>query len=414
MAQQTTHSGAFRLARTGAIALLALIAVLLLTPAPGQAATATSKGQATLALSGAAGKALRSAGVKTTVRSGAAPKKTTLTLPVAVSVVSGGGIVGLKGTVAFAHGKRTAVFSGLRLSVSAKRKLSISASFAGDRVTLLTGTAPLKGFLLNQTYSLAAFSQAVVKLAPATAKALRTQLKLKRSPTGTLGTLALTAPPAPVVPIVSTPTTTAPAPVVPGSTVRPVTSASITWHPRDSFIRYLADGEGTTVAGNATADPATTGCTAPGTVDSSPLQRNFHFTFVNGTYDTATGTASLQFSGTVNAKYSAHGIDLDFSNPLIQLGPGQPQLGFQFNGRLDTPASSALSSLANLTQSPPLAAVCSTDPPPTTSANPTVNGTTYSYERMHAILNDAGSTVLHGYLPSGAEFGWLTTTFTTG
>lgn len=455
-----------RTLRAGLVAVLALCLglglALLVHPGRGQAASATTdKGHATLALTGAAGKALRSAGVKTTVKSGAKLKKTTVTLPVGASVVSSGAAVGFSGTITFKAGKRSVAFTGLRLTVTKKRALTVTATVAGQRVTFLTGTAATKGFALDATYSTAAFAATTVSIPSKTAKLVRTKLKLKRTPTGRVGTLVLVAPPAASTPTTpttpntpggtttTTPTATTPTTTVPAGrtpiTLKPIppvvepesgfarpagavniTSASVVWHPRDSWINYINGGEGARVVGDgATSDPAHTACASsppPGggfpKAAGQLLTRDFRFAFSRGWFDAGSGQAVLQFNGLVRFTWlgtyvgdpNTHGIDIPFRNPEVRIGPTSEVTFRGFGERatvLDLVPGSA-----------PLEKQCATDTGPTGAHSPS-GSTSRTYERVPAAMAPGAGAMFEGdgsplgAYPTGSEWGWVSVSFNT-
>ena len=72
-----------------------------------------------------------------------------------------------------------------------------------------------------------------------------------------------------------------------------MTSATVTWHPRESFVRYVNSGEGTSTAAGATGDAPEV---LPGT--DAALTYSFHFPFAGGWCDPATGAARITFTGT--------------------------------------------------------------------------------------------------------------------
>ena len=69
---------------------------------------------------------------------------------------------------------------------------------------------------------------------------------------------------------------------------RTITSATVTWRVRESFIQYIASGEGTATSRGATGDPPEV---AGGS--QAPLVYAFHFPFAGGWCDPATGSARL-------------------------------------------------------------------------------------------------------------------------
>ena len=183
-------------------------------------------------------------------------------------------------------------------------------------VTVLTIDAAKRK--LNAATGSVALRGATVRLTVAGAAALRRALKVKRLSPGALGTLTVDAKrsttttgngtPGPTTTpgtTTTTPggTTTPPGPNTPadlGGPVPParpasavdVTAAPITWHVRDSFIRYINTGEGTATSDGATAEP-------PVVIGGSPpLVYDFHFPFKGGWYDPMSKTARVTYSGT--------------------------------------------------------------------------------------------------------------------
>ncbi len=104
-----------------------------------------------------------------------------------------------------------------------------------------------------------------VTLAPTAARTLARKLAVKSLPR-TLGTLKA-APVYAAAPGACKATTQGGAALDPGTGEPPVkprpagalnvVSATVTWHVRDSFIQYIASGEGTSTANGATGDPPT-------------------------------------------------------------------------------------------------------------------------------------------------------------
>ena len=102
---------------------------------------------------------------------------------------------------------------------------------------------------------------------------------------------------------------------------------------RESFIRYIATGEGTSASGGATADPPVL---LPGA--TTALSYDFRFPFANGWIDTganpsspADDTAALYFSGALRFLYSGHGIDLLTSGPEIEIAGGASRAIFSIS-----------------------------------------------------------------------------------
>jgi len=443
--------------------LLAVLAVFALTRSASAASEATPA-RATLTLSGSAAKTLTKAGVKVTAARKATVRKTTVTLPVSVSVVGSSAAVGLNGTITFRSGKRTATLTGLRVMVSKKRAVQVLARAGGDQFAVLTGTVTKKALTLNAFNSTAAFAGTSVKLTKRAGTLLRTKLRLRRAPSGTLGKLTLSAPKTSgtgttttgTTTVITNPdgtttttktgttgTTTTGTTTTPGTTTttpipgtgpkvctatapansavsepdfdspKPLNavdlqSACITWHPRDSWIDYTNSGpdagDGATLTNGATADAANTACGAL-------LKRDFHFQFHRGWFDPATGNAVLQYVGTVRFRYQQHGIDIGFQNPEVQIAGGASQTTFR---RVAGPGGRL--AVLSLDASGPLKSQCKADPGPKNSHDPTGVSGPRTYERLHATVSPDAAPLFDsggqgGAYPPGDDFGWLSISF---
>jgi hypothetical protein len=92
-------------------------------------------------------------------------------------------------------------------------------------------------------------------------------------------------------------------------------AATIKWFVRQSFIDYVASGEGTRVEEGAIADPP---------AGSNDLSYSFNFPFVSGwTVPAASGTPEntvVKGGGLVGFRFCAHGINFTVSNPEVEIG----------------------------------------------------------------------------------------------
>jgi Htaa len=102
-----------------------------------------------------------------------------------------------------------------------------------------------------------------------------------------------------------------------------VSSATLTWHVRDSWIRY----SNSEVAPQA-IEGASPGAAIPGgshpcpdqPVEGAPtLVYSFSFPFASGWYDPPTGTTALYESGGIRFSYPSRGIDMTMRNPEIEI-----------------------------------------------------------------------------------------------
>jgi len=199
-------------------ALVAVASVALLFGAPLDRAAAATAPTTTLNLA---------AGAPATFTAVAPAKKVkrVLTLGASAPTASGDAVVALRGALRVRSGRRSATFTGLRLEfglVSA----SVTATSGGKRLTLLAVKARKgKPLRVDARTGAVRVDQASVTLAPAGAKALKTALRLRSTPSAkrAVGTLTLiivgraVAPAAPKLPVAA-PVVASPAPAAPAST----------------------------------------------------------------------------------------------------------------------------------------------------------------------------------------------------
>jgi hypothetical protein len=374
----------------------ALIAAgLVLATAP--AAHAADSLQITLTAQ--AHKALKARGVKLAATGEASRSGRRVTLPLSsgdTRALRTAGSLRLR-----ARGGRSITLGSPRLELGANPR--VSALVGGKRVTLLTlAIAPVStatGVTLERT---------AATLAARPAKTIARRLKvraLKRTNFATVAAGAtFAAQPLPSEPAGPCKLTTAGGtPPSPGTGVPPVkarpagartiTGASITWRVRESFIRYIAAGEGTSTSRGAQGDPPETIGSAP------PLVYSFHFPFVEGWCDPATGAARVQFSGTVAFRYRDHNIDLVVNDPEVELDGPASRLIFRMTGSRDTAGGNKRAVVATLDVS---------------RAQTATDGTTFTYSRIPgAVPPGAASSVFAGYYLPRDPFGWVSITFTT-
>jgi hypothetical protein len=120
-------------------------------------------------------------------------------------------------------------------------------------------------------------------------------------------------------------------PVEPPLLARPdgatdIASATIKWRVRESFIRYVNVGTGTTVADGVSADP-------PEQIGpTAPLVYSFNFPFASG-WAAPDGDTAIYGSGTVGFRHCLNTINFTVSDPEIELKPsGVSRLIFRVNG----------------------------------------------------------------------------------
>lgn len=191
----------------------------------------------------------------------------------------------------------------------------------------------------------------------------------------------------------------APVAARPGGAVD-VTGASLQWHVRESFIRYIASGEGTSAVDGATADPP---ALLPGS--STALSYDFRFPFASGWLDTgadpgnpADDRAALYFDGGLRFRYAAHGIDLLAAKPELELAGGSSRAIF---GVSENGGAAQRQVLVNLDLS--------------RAGAVTQSGGSFTYDRVPAAIpSGTASSTFAGFYAPGTDFGCFTVSFSAG
>ncbi len=184
-----------------------------------------------------------------------------------------------------------------------------------------------------------------------------------------------------------------------------VTGASLTWHVRDSWIRYTNTEVAPEVFEGATAEAAIPESSHPcpdrpaGT--NPTLVYSYSFPFSNGWYDPPSGTAALYYLGGVRFTYPGHGIDLSARNPEIELNGNDSRAIFRLRGGGETPYPDKRAALLDLaTSAPP------SEGPPSTFGFPAP---------VRGALTSDGQNVFAGfYPPPNNGFGCFSVSFGTG
>lgn len=396
---------------TTAVALAAAV-VLAALAAPAAAAP----GQAALEIGGPAAQALRAEGVKIAPLGAAKGNARRIVLPVRTGLVGATAtVLRFGGGISLRKGKRKARLSDLRLTLG--RRNGLAGKLAGDALGLFR---VLKGGQrqIDPARGSARLSGLRLRLSRPAARELAASLGLERRPAGVFATLSAADDDLPQAAPTSTPkaeekstacplpSTAGPAPEEPLPVAsRPpgavdVTGASLGWNVRDSFIRYINTGEGTSVFGGvAAAAPEV----RPGS--SLPLTYRFGFPFAGGWVDTganpadpADDRAAIYFNGGVRFLYSAHGIDLRTSAPEIELGGGASRAIFSV-AEGEAPAERQV--IVNLDLSRAAAVAQS--------------GGTVTYDRVPGAIPDGAATsTFAGFYAPGTDFGCFTVSYSTG
>jgi hypothetical protein len=378
-------------------------------PAGASAATPAGSGTSVLTLQTAA---LGVQGVTTSAVAPAKAKGSKFTFPVKTVSVGKAATLGHRGGLRLRAGSRSVTLSAPQVRLAKDSRLTAKIGKATVTVFTIDG-AKRK---LNATTGAVALRGATVRLTVAGAAAQRRALKVKRLSPGVLGTLTVDAKRSTTTTGPTTggttpgATTTTPGPTTPtlgpGTPVdlggsaplaRPasavdISTAGLTWHVRESFIRYINTGEGTATSGGATAEPPTV---LPGS--SEPLVYDFHFPFKSGWYDPVGKTARVTYTGTVTFNYSAHDIKLTATDPEVEIAGG---------------ASRAIFATANMTPAK-RGILVKLDPSAATSTAHSPDGTGHAYAQIPgSIPADVGASVFAGFYVANDPFGWISVDFT--
>lgn len=389
------------MAERAVLALVAALAALALGAAAAPAGAETgSAGTVKIKLDKRAAKSLRKAHVELAATGSARSRGRTLRLPV------GRGTVGSTAQLANRGGlklrarrkhrrKRVARLRSLRTVIAGGRGY-VTARYRGRQLTLLrigaVGEVPF-----DPLTGAVAVAAARVRFERSTAATLARRLGVKRL-RSRLGRLRITAGVSPA------PAEQAEPPLRPRpASAVDVTSASLSWRARVSWIDYLhaagAQG-GTRTSGGAVDRPAEV--IPP---SSQPRVYQFDFPFASGWFDAAGDAATIDFGGTVTfyKLIQPFGIDLDTSNLEVELGGSEPRAIATLNGRgNNADQQNRRAVVVDLDQS----AVA-----PDVTSDP--GGTTYTWTDIPARVPD-GNTAwpIAGYYQPGTEWGSMTVSMT--
>jgi hypothetical protein len=397
-----------------AVATATAGALIALTAAVAPAATAPD-GHGALELNGAAARALRASGVRIAPLGAADGGARQVVLPVRAGLVgSSVTVLRLGGGISLTHGKRRLKLSGLRLTLG--RRASVAGKIGGESLSLFQ---ILEGGRreIDASRGSVRLSGLRLKLRRSVAREIGERLRLEQRLPRAFGVLSVTkeglAPGSPPSPGGSKPASTGcplpstagPAPEEPlPLAARPpgavdVTAATVSWDVRESFIRYVNTGEGTSVFGGANAVASEV---RPGS--SVSLTYTFGFPFASGWHhpganpsDPADDRAALYYSGGVRFLYSAHGIDLRTSAPEIELAGGTSRAIFAV---AEGDAAAERQVIVNLDLA--------------RAASVHASDTTVTYERVPgAIPSGTATSVFAGFYAPGTDFGCFTVSYST-
>lgn len=381
------------------------------------AASAASHGSTTIGFDGAIADSLRDQGVAVARHA---------VLPVTGGTVRNGAALALRGRITLRAGRgraaRSVTLRGWRAQVRTGTT-TLSAVAGRRRRTVLSAAVTARKLTLDSTTGAVELRRVALRLTRGGARLLRTRLALDELKAGKLGTLRVAArlggatggrggrggsgsggggtggggggptPPGCTPGFSSRPPPEAPPPLArPAVGATDVSSATLIWRPRESFVQYVASGEGATASDGASAGPEEV---VAG--NSARLVYSFGFTLKPGSwYHAASGTAGLLAQGTVRFSYSGHGIDITVKDPEIEINGGRSRAIFTFVGRDCTVISNVRGVMLDLRPNAPGGA------PPA-----------YDYGQISATITDAGSQMFSGFYLQGDAWGSFGVTFTS-
>ncbi len=289
--------------------------------------------------------------------------------------------------------------TGLRVALASTSTLS--AKLGGKRRTVFDLRTAPDSLAIDAVRGTAQLRRAQLVWRRGAARALSNRLDV-RIPRGVLGTIRVSA----AVVIPDTPQQGAisdepPLLARPASAVN-VTAASLSWHVRDSWIRYTNTQEAPQALEGAVAGPAIPESTHPcpdrpgGT--NPTLVYSYDFPFANGWYDPVSGSAALYYLGAVRFSYPAHGIDLTTRNPEIEIAGAASRAIFRLRSSTYLDKRAAILGLAL------------SGPPSEAPAG------TFSFGApLRGSLTTDGQAVFAGfYAPPNNGFGCFSVSFSTG
>jgi hypothetical protein len=305
----------------------------------------------------------------------------------------------LKLTAGSGRSKARVKLTAMRIELGPKSWLSARIGkkrrpiFKLERGTLATngasGAAKLEG--------------ARVSWQPATLRTLRKRLGA-HLPGGTLGSLSVTAATLLAETPQSGPISVA-SPLLPRpATAVDVTAATLAWHVRDSWIRYLNTEQAPQPLDGAVPEAAIPESQHPcpdRPAETNPtLVYSYDFPFANGWYDPPSGTAALYYRGGVRFSYPGHGIEIVARSPEIEINGAASQAIFNLYGGGQTAYPEQRASLLRLTPGAPMQS------PPGTFGFP---------GPLRGTLTADGQRVFAGFYPPPNDgFGCVSISFTTG
>lgn len=405
----------------------ALLAVCAAAPvaahaaATGSAAATTTAGSgySRVSLEGKGLKALRAQKVRMAAGKPVRVSRSALVFPVSTGALSSTVRLDSKGSLTLRRGKRRIKFTAPQVKLA--KKGSITAKLGKRRITLFTVTpARGKAMRINAATGRATLQSAKVTLAKSAGRRIRKALRLRRTPSGTFGSVTVIATVGGAAggggggggvgggsggggsgcSVTSQPTGSAPPVAARPAGAVPVSSAAVTWDVRESLVHYINTDPvprgGIYPSGGATAG-------APEDRGQGPLVYKFSYAPVlaSSWYHPGSASAALYFAGTLNFRYFSRCIDFDLENPEIEINNGGVSRGiYNMDGRQSTVLGNRRAVLLDLAATTTAGGRCGP-----------AGVNTISCSWTGVTLAADGSGAFAGFYAPGAEFGNLTVTF---
>jgi hypothetical protein len=293
-------------------------------------ATASATGTTEIDLGGTAAERLRTQGVKVVAKRPARLARGVLRLPVQQGVVGSAVLLNHKGALHLRKGRRVVRFT--RLQTRLGTASYVNATVGERRLRLFTLAAEPS---LNPANGTASARGARLAFTRAGARTIRRALKLRRLPTGRFGSATVdalvqgTTPqpggggPAPGEPPQSGPITDEPPVLARPASATDLTSATVVWHVRDSWIRYVSTERDVEAIEGAIPGPAVPNdqhvCPDAPSAAAPDLVYAYTLPFASGWHDAASGQTAIYTTGGAHFSYPGHGIDLTLRNLEIEL-----------------------------------------------------------------------------------------------
>jgi Htaa len=394
-----------------ATALLGALALVLALAAPATAGAAGPTGNTTLTIAADKARVLAERGVAVKGVRGADTEGRQTRLQIRGGTIGAGTAeLALDGALRFVAGtgkaRRAAKLGVLRVELGPVP--SLNGRLAGGRRRALFDLRPVAGGLVTDAAKgVAQLHGARLVWRRKAAAELSRRLGIK-IPRGTLGKIRVSAATLALGDDVVSPKS-GPLEDEPPLLPRPdgavdVSGGSLTWHVRDSWIRYVNTEATPEALEGASAEPPSQESSHPcpdrpaGT--NPTLTYSYSFPFSNGWYDPASGTAALYYGGGIRFTYPSRGIDLTTRNPEIEINGGASRAIFRLRGAGATPYPDRRAPLLDLATSG-----APSEGPPASFGFP---------GPLRGKLTGDGQNVFAGFYPPPNDgFGCVSVSFTT-